>query len=321
MSPKSAPRPQPKPVVESRPQSLSVTEIELLLRDPYSIYARHVLRLQPLDAVDTPPGARDRGTVIHEAIGDFHRALQGALPADPLGRTAARSARRFCQAGGFSGRTRVLVAALPAHRALVRRVRNASGGENLGRLHAEVRGDARNPAGRQSFQVAHARRPHRATARRPLRHHRLQDRPGADRRQQVKSGLSPQLTLEGAILRKGGFDGIPAGASIAEVSLCRAARRRASRRAETRRSWIRRRPTSKPKRRCATLTEVADQIHRSGHRLSLARTPDVHGPRRRRLRPSRAREGMVAVGRRCGRGRATSNDRTRRPPSPHRQAA
>jgi ATP-dependent helicase/nuclease subunit B len=32
---------------------------------------------------------------------------------------------------------------------------------------------------------------------------------------QVKSGLSPQLTLEGAILRKGGFDGIPEGASIA----------------------------------------------------------------------------------------------------------
>jgi ATP-dependent helicase/nuclease subunit B len=32
----------------------------------------------------------------------------------------------------------------------------------------------------------------------------------------VKSGLSPQLTLEGAILRQGGFAGIPAGASIAE---------------------------------------------------------------------------------------------------------
>ena len=55
MTPKSAPRPLPKPVAELRPKSLSVTEIELLLRDPYSIYARHVLRLQPLDAVDTRP--------------------------------------------------------------------------------------------------------------------------------------------------------------------------------------------------------------------------------------------------------------------------
>ena len=33
---------------------------------------------------------------------------------------------------------------------------------------------------------------------------------------QVSSGLTPQLTLEGAILRAGQFEGIPAGASIAE---------------------------------------------------------------------------------------------------------
>jgi ATP-dependent helicase/nuclease subunit B len=35
---------------------------------------------------------------------------------------------------------------------------------------------------------------------------------------QVKSGLSPQLTLEGAILRAGQFQGIPQGSSIAEYS-------------------------------------------------------------------------------------------------------
>jgi ATP-dependent helicase/nuclease subunit B len=30
-------------------------------------------------------------------------------------------------------------------------------------------------------------------------------------------GLSPQLTLEAAILREGGFEGIPAGASVSEL--------------------------------------------------------------------------------------------------------
>jgi len=34
---------------------------------------------------------------------------------------------------------------------------------------------------------------------------------------QVRTGLSPQLTLEAAILRKGGFENIPAGASVAEL--------------------------------------------------------------------------------------------------------
>ena len=30
-------------------------------------------------------------------------------------------------------------------------------------------------------------------------------------------GLSPQLTLEAAILREGGFEGIPAGSSVSEL--------------------------------------------------------------------------------------------------------
>jgi ATP-dependent helicase/nuclease subunit B len=33
----------------------------------------------------------------------------------------------------------------------------------------------------------------------------------------VRTGLSPQLTLEAAIVRRGGFDGIPAGGSIADL--------------------------------------------------------------------------------------------------------
>ena len=64
-------QPQPKPPRAARPAQLSVTEIEDLLRDPYTIYARHVLNLQPLDPVDMPLSAADRGTAIHNALGEF----------------------------------------------------------------------------------------------------------------------------------------------------------------------------------------------------------------------------------------------------------
>ena len=47
----------PTPPLAARPKRLSVTEIEHWLRDPYTIYAKHILQLSPLDAVDTPPGA------------------------------------------------------------------------------------------------------------------------------------------------------------------------------------------------------------------------------------------------------------------------
>src|SRR5208283_616156 len=53
-------RPAPPPRA-ARPKRLSVTEIEHWLRDPYSIYAKHVLRLAPLDEVDAAPGAAERG--------------------------------------------------------------------------------------------------------------------------------------------------------------------------------------------------------------------------------------------------------------------
>src|SRR6478735_5794656 len=76
------PRPAPKPPLAARPRQLSVTEIEDWLRDPYTIYAKRVLKLQPLDAIDTPPGAADRGTLIHDSIGEFAKTYADALPED-----------------------------------------------------------------------------------------------------------------------------------------------------------------------------------------------------------------------------------------------
>ena len=66
-----APRPQPRPAVHLRPVSLSVTEIETLIRDPYAIFARRVLRLRPLPALDPEPGPREQGNAIHAALAKF----------------------------------------------------------------------------------------------------------------------------------------------------------------------------------------------------------------------------------------------------------
>ena len=61
---------------------LSVTAIEDWLRDPYTIYASHILRLDPLDPVDMPLSAADRGSAIHDSLGEFTRDFAGALPDD-----------------------------------------------------------------------------------------------------------------------------------------------------------------------------------------------------------------------------------------------
>ncbi|MHA6264261.1 double-strand break repair protein AddB [Arenibacterium sp. CAU 1754] len=63
--------PSPRPPVAARPRQLSVTEIKRLIRDPYAIYAKHVLRLRPLDPLMREPDALLRGIVVHEILEQF----------------------------------------------------------------------------------------------------------------------------------------------------------------------------------------------------------------------------------------------------------
>ena len=66
-----AERPNPKPPLATRPTRFSVTEIETLRRDPYAVYARRILRLQPLDPLIADPGASDRGSLFHDILHRF----------------------------------------------------------------------------------------------------------------------------------------------------------------------------------------------------------------------------------------------------------
>jgi ATP-dependent helicase/nuclease subunit B len=80
-APRPLVRPAPKPDPALIPRALSVTEVETLVRDPYAIFARHVLKLDPLDSLALMPGAADRGTIVHEVLGRFARAAPETLPA------------------------------------------------------------------------------------------------------------------------------------------------------------------------------------------------------------------------------------------------
>jgi ATP-dependent helicase/nuclease subunit B len=69
--PRPAKRPEPIPAAAMRPHSLSVTEIETLMRSPYDIYAKHVLKLRKLESLGSEPSARERGTMIHAVFEEF----------------------------------------------------------------------------------------------------------------------------------------------------------------------------------------------------------------------------------------------------------
>ncbi len=212
---KAVSRPQPKPPLAARPSRLSVTAIEDWLRDPYTIYARYILRLQPLDAVDTAPGARDRGTVIHGAIGDFTTDFAAGLPADPLQALLALGEEKFSTLWDY-----------PEARAFwwPRFLRIADWFTawdkerrgNIATLHAEIRGELKFPIGKRDFTLSGIA--DRIEKRKDGSYAIIDYKTGAARTEkQVRTGLAPQLTLEAAMLRGGGFKPIASG-SVSEIA-------------------------------------------------------------------------------------------------------
>ena len=63
--------PAPCPPLNSRPRSLAVTGVETLMRDPYAVYAKHILRLKALDAINAEAGANEFGSRVHAIIAEF----------------------------------------------------------------------------------------------------------------------------------------------------------------------------------------------------------------------------------------------------------
>jgi ATP-dependent helicase/nuclease subunit B len=217
--PKLVPRPEPKIPAEARPAKLSVTDIEHWLRDPYTIYAKHVLRLAPLDPVDAAPGAADRGSAIHDAIGNFTKKFASALPAAPEDELLARGRESFAPLTDY-----------PEAQAFwwprfKRIARWFAGWEKerrplLKAVHGEINGRLEIPLGGE-IKFTLTGRADRIEQRQDGQYVILDYKTGAPPTgPQVRSGMAPQLTLEAAILRHGEFDGVASG-PVAEVTYVR----------------------------------------------------------------------------------------------------
>ena len=198
-------RPAPRPPVAARPRRLSVTEIETWLRDPYAIYAKHVLKLRALHELDEDVGPLERGTAFHRALELFVNRNPGALPDDALARLIAIGNEVFAD--------------IPAAQRAIWRPRFFSAAqwflENEQARRGGIVSSHTEVAGRMSFNA-------------PGGAFLLTGK--ADRIDILTSGgaaildyktgglpdkkwmldyLTPQLPLEGAMLGAGGFAGLP----------------------------------------------------------------------------------------------------------------
>lgn len=76
--------PAPCPPLWARPRKLSASGLDLLVQDPYSVYAKYILHLYPLNDLDIPPDQRDYGSLIHAIIEEFNNLYPTNLPQNPL---------------------------------------------------------------------------------------------------------------------------------------------------------------------------------------------------------------------------------------------
>ena len=80
--PKPTERPQPCPPRRYRPKKLSVTAIEKWMMDPYTIYARHILKLKKLRPLEEDVDAAEKGSIMHHIFDQFITAYPETVPED-----------------------------------------------------------------------------------------------------------------------------------------------------------------------------------------------------------------------------------------------
>jgi ATP-dependent helicase/nuclease subunit B len=200
--------PAPRPPVAARPRQLSVTEIETWMRDPYAIYARHVLRLRALEPLDADPDAADYGSVVHAALDRFSKQHPRALPPDALDQLLATGESAF---QAILDRPSAWAFWWPRFQRIAAWFVEQEGGRRreFARTLTEIRGTVVIPTGQPFILTAKADRIDIARdGGLVLVDYKTGSIPSPA---EVAAGFAPQLPLEAAIAVAGGFADVPAG--------------------------------------------------------------------------------------------------------------
>ena len=210
-----SPPPAPRPPLAARPRQLSVTQIETWLADPYAIYARHILRLRPVDDIDADPGAADKGTVIHDILDRFIAEHPGEVDAAALDRLLALGAEAFQRFARVPG---VMAFWWPRFERIAGWFvdNEITWRETATPLASEVSGELilKGPGGDFILRAKADRIDRFGDGELAIIDYKTGNIPSE---RQVAAGLRPQLPLETLIAEAGGFAGV-ASAAVHELA-------------------------------------------------------------------------------------------------------
>jgi ATP-dependent helicase/nuclease subunit B len=194
--------PKPCPPVEARPRQLSVSRIERWIANPYEIFAKDILKLEPMKELGAEPDPALRGMIVHRVLHEFFRDHPDGLPADTEAKLTEIADAHFARLGRspiveafwgpyFQRFARWFAATEPARRrGVVTILTEADGLLNLdagGGFRLTARAD-RIDVGEDGAAVIYDYK----TGKLPIQTH-------------VDKLFAPQLPLEAAIAEEGGF--------------------------------------------------------------------------------------------------------------------
>ena len=192
-----------------RPRKLSAVNFEMLMRDPYTIFAKYILKLYPLEELDEDVVYRDYGNIVHAVIEKFNNIYNtGAYPPDAeqqllkLGEAEFAANNISLDIKAFWWPKFVKTAAW-----LVETEKNYR--SEVKKVYNEVTGslDFASDGGKFTITAKADRIDETIDGHLNV----LDYKTGKARTlKEIITGMAPQLPIEGLIAEKGGYAGIPA---------------------------------------------------------------------------------------------------------------
>ena len=195
--------PAPTPPVYARPRTLSASAVEMLMRDPYEIYAKHILKLRPLNDLEKTLNASDYGNLVHKILEIFNLTYSEKLPDDAYDQLIKIAEQQFSLAD-MTPQVKAFWWPMFIKTAnwIVDFEKNYR--QEIKKVYPEVKGEIVYQAPAGEFHIT--ARADRIDITNDGKVNVIDYKTGSIRtKKEVNSGYAPQLPIEGLIAENGGF--------------------------------------------------------------------------------------------------------------------
>lgn len=198
--------PEPRPRLCFRPRKLSASAIENLMRDPYIIFAKYILKLYPLNDLDKKLEFVDYGNIVHKVLQEFNNLYPQKLPDNALDILLNLGEKCFAETGvAFDTRAFWWPNFVKCMTWVLEKEKNYR--QDIFRVHNEISGKLTFQSKGGDFTLT--AKADRVDETNDGKLNILDYKTGQARTiAEMEKGFAPQLPIEGLIAQFGGFDGL-----------------------------------------------------------------------------------------------------------------